>query len=163
MSKVFLICGKICSGKSTYAEQLRVKNKAAILLSVDEIMLSIFGKYVGERHDEYCENVQKYLFNKSLELSEIGVNVIFDWGFWQKNEREFAKEFYKSRDIECELHYLDIIDELWKKRIEKRNNAVLTGDANTYYIDEGLARKFAAMFEPPSAHEIDFLIKGDEQ
>lgn len=98
-----------------------------------------------------------------MELSEISVNVILDWGFWQKNEREFAKEFYKSRDVEYELHYLDIIDELWKKRMEKRNNAVLAGDANTYYIDEGLARKFAAMFEPPSAHEIDFLIKGDEQ
>lgn len=51
MAKVFLICGKICSGKSTYAEQLRVKNKTAILLSVDEIMLSIFGQYIGERHD----------------------------------------------------------------------------------------------------------------
>ena len=37
MSKVILICGKICSGKSTYAEWLRVQNNA-VLLSIDEIM-----------------------------------------------------------------------------------------------------------------------------
>ncbi len=36
MAKIFLICGKICSGKSTYAEQMRIQNHAA-LLSVDEI------------------------------------------------------------------------------------------------------------------------------
>ena len=39
MAKVILICGKICSGKSTYAEQLRIKERAAVL-SVDEIMLA---------------------------------------------------------------------------------------------------------------------------
>lgn len=36
MAKIFLICGKICSGKSTYAERIRMKNHA-VLLSVDEI------------------------------------------------------------------------------------------------------------------------------
>lgn len=36
MAKVILICGKICSGKSTYAEQMHVQNHAA-LLSVNEI------------------------------------------------------------------------------------------------------------------------------
>ncbi|MEF2918531.1 MAG: hypothetical protein U0O12_07955 [Eubacterium sp.] len=35
MAKIFLICGKICSGKSTYAEQMRIK-KYVVLLSVDE-------------------------------------------------------------------------------------------------------------------------------
>lgn len=42
MAKVILICGKICSGKSTYAEQLRVQNNA-VVLSTDEITLALFG------------------------------------------------------------------------------------------------------------------------
>lgn len=41
-AKVILICGKRCSGKSTYAERLRDKNNA-VILSVDEIMLGVFG------------------------------------------------------------------------------------------------------------------------
>ena len=40
MAKVLLICGKICCGKSTYAKKLKEENNA-VILSVDEIMLSI--------------------------------------------------------------------------------------------------------------------------
>lgn len=160
MANVILICGKICSGKSTYAERLRTENNAAVL-SVDEIMLGIFGQYVGEKHDEYCENLQKYLFNKSLELIEVGVNVILDWGFWQKDEREFAKEFYKSRNIDCEFHYIDVSDEVWKQRIEKRNSSISDVDLNAYFVDDNLARKFGAIFECPGEDEIDVRVKSD--
>jgi uridine kinase len=34
MAKVILICGKICSGKTTYAKRLLCENKA-VLLSTD--------------------------------------------------------------------------------------------------------------------------------
>lgn len=154
MAKTILICGKICSGKSAYAERLRTVNNA-VLLSVDEIMLGIFGQYVGEKHDEYCENVQKYLFKKSLELIETGTSVILDWGFWQKEERKAAKDFYRSRGIECEIHYIDITEKLWKERIAKRNSLILSGAANAYFVDENLAKKFGECFEPPSNDEID--------
>lgn len=49
MAKVIMVCGKICSGKSTYAECLRKKNNA-VLLSIDEIMLAMFGQHVGEMY-----------------------------------------------------------------------------------------------------------------
>ena len=44
MAKVILICGKICSGKSTYAQQLRRENRA-VVLSIDEVMLAFFGQH----------------------------------------------------------------------------------------------------------------------
>ena len=70
MAKVILICGKICSGKSTYAEQMRVQNHAA-LLSVDEITLALFGQHCGDKHDDYVERTQNYLLDKSLETSRL--------------------------------------------------------------------------------------------
>ena len=154
MAKVYLICGKICSGKSTYAEQLRVQNNA-VLLSTDEITLALFGQHCGDKHDDYVERTQNYLFNKSLELIEVGINVILDWGFWLKEERDYAREFYNSRNIECEFHYVDISDETWKARLKKRNCEVLTEETSAYYIDNNLAEKFASIFEEPSADEID--------
>ena len=158
MAKAILICGKICCGKSTYAEKLRKRYNAA-LLSVDEIMLSIFGQYVGEIHDEYCENLQNYFFDKSLELIEAGINVILDWGFWQKDEREYAKRFYKKQNIECEIHYIDVSDRVWEERIKKRNETTCHREKTDYYVDENLAKKFNAMFEPPAQDEIDICIK----
>ena len=52
----------------------------------------------------------KITFDQSLELIEAGINVILDWGFWQKDEREYAKRFYKKQNIECEIHYIDVSD-----------------------------------------------------
>ena len=159
MPKVYLICGKICSGKSTYAEQLRVKNNA-VLLSTDEITLALFGQHCGDKHDDYVERTQNYLFNKSLALIEVGVNVILDWGFWLKEERDYAREFYNSRNIECEFHYIDISDETWKVRLKKRNNAIIDGETTAYYIDVNLAEKFGVMFEEPNEDEIDVITRG---
>lgn len=156
-AKVILICGKICSGKSTYAGQIRVCNHA-VLLSADEITLALFGQSCGEQHDEYVEKTQNYLFNKSLELIEAGINVILDWGFWMKEEREYARNFYSSRSIEYEFHYIDISDETWRARLRKRNSAIAAGETNAYYIDENVAAKFGALFEEPGRDEIDVWI-----
>ncbi len=153
-----MTCGKICSGKSTYAKQIYIENHA-VILSVDEIMLSIFGQHSGEKHDEYVEKIEKFLFTKSVEIVKVGVNVILDWGFWTKNERIFAKEFYTSKGIECEFHYIDISDEVWKSRLITRNKAVLSNEISAYFIDDNLAKKFNSIFEKPSKDEIDLWIK----
>lgn len=158
MAKVILVCGKICSGKSTYAEQVRVENHAA-LLSVDEITLALFGQHCGDKHDDYVERTQNYLFGKSLELLGAGINVVLDWGFWKKEERDYAREFYRSRNIACELHYIDIGDGTWKERLLKRNSAVLSGETSAYYVDENLAAKFGALFEAPGRDEIDLWVE----
>lgn len=158
MAKVILICGKICSGKSTYAKQLRIDNKA-VLLSIDEIMLAMFGLYVGDKHDEYVDKTEKYLFNKSLEIIETGIDVIFDLGLWTKDERKYAKEFYSSRGIEHEIHYISISDATWKERLGKRNRAVLEGEIMAYPVDDNLAAKFGAIFEMPDRDEIDVWIE----
>ena len=153
-AKVILICGKICSGKSFYAEKLRREHNA-VILSVDEITLAIFGQHIGEKHEEVCERTQKYLFEKSLEIVDIGTDVILDWGFWQREDRDFARDFYKSRGVPCEFHYVDISDEAWKKNLAERNEAVSAGKTSAYFVDENLAEKFGRIFESPDRTEID--------
>ncbi len=162
MAKVIMVCGKICSGKSTYAERLRRENNA-VLLSIDEIMLAMFGQYVGEMHDEYVAQTEKYLYGKSLEIVGSGINIVLDWGVWTKAERAEAREFYKSRGIDYELHYIDVSDEVWRERINKRNSAISNGRLDAYYIDENLAAKFGAIFEPPDDEEIDVRISVKEE
>ncbi len=158
MTKVFLICGKICSGKTVYAEQLRIKHKA-ILLSVDEIMLSIFGLYTGSLHDEYTKSIKEMLLKKTLEIIEVHVSVILDWGFWTKKEREYVRNYFKDHHIEYEFYYIDIPNEEWKKRIEQRNYLVQTKEIQAYFVDENLLNKTNRLFEIPDQNEIDLWIK----
>ncbi|MBR1392763.1 MAG: ATP-binding protein [Ruminococcus sp.] len=157
MAKIYMMCGRICSGKSTYAERLRREHRA-VTLSVDEITLALFDGDAGDKHDEYVERAESYLYAKSLEIVECGINVVLDWGFWTKAERDYAREFYGSRGIDHEFFYIDITDTEWKKRIAKRNAAVTEGSISAYFVDEGLAEKFRRMFEPPSPdEEITFI------
>lgn len=158
MPKVILLCGKICCGKSTYAEKLRGEENA-VLLSTDEIMLAVFEQCVGEKHDYYVERIQTYLLEKSLEVLESGVNVILDWGFWTREKRALAKDFYRLRNVPCELHLIDVDHSEWLRRVEKRNKLVSAGEVDAYFVDENLAKKFVSLFEPPDESEIDVTIK----
>lgn len=158
MAKVILICGKICSGKTTYAHVLR-QRCGGVVLSVDEIMLAMFGQHCGDRHDEYAANTQRYLLAKSAELIETGIDVILDWGFWTKSGREAVRAFFRERNIPFEFHAIDIPDETWRARLEKRNAAVLLDPTTAYYVDEALAARFESRFEMPDDGEIDVWVR----
>lgn len=158
MARVFMMCGKLCSGKSTHAEALRKEYKG-VILSIDEITLALFGQDAGENHDDYVKRAQKYLYKKSLDIIEMDIDVILDWGFGSKEEREFARKFYDSRNIPFEFHYIDIDDEEWSIRIEKRNKDVLAGKSNAYYVVDELIAKWNSSFEKPDRNEIDIWIQ----
>lgn len=158
MAKVYILCGKICSGKSTYSQQLR-KDKKAVILSVDDITLTLLGQNGGDTLDVFVEKLEHYFFQKSVEIVETGINVVLDWGFWTKTERDFEKQFYGSRGIEYEFHYISINDEEWYRRLEKRNKDVLEKKSDAYYVDEGLAEKFKSIFEIPGKDEIDVWVE----
>ena len=158
MSKVILICGKICSGKTTYAVRL-CHDSRAVLLSVDEIMLAVFGQHAGDHHDEYARRIQQFLLEKSVGIIRNGIDVLLDWGFWTKQGRIAAKSYFRSRGIDCELHYIDISNEEWISRLNRRNADVAAGAVSAYYVDDNLASKFQSRFEPPTMDEIDVTIQ----
>lgn len=61
MAKVILVCGKICSGKTTYSKSL-LKEYSTVLLSVDEITITLFGPNGGKEHDLMVEKTKRYLY-----------------------------------------------------------------------------------------------------
>ncbi len=154
MPKVMLICGKICSGKTTFSKELRRLN-GAVLLSSDELMSALFHPNENLYHDELIKSVQKYLANKSVELVKSGTNVVLDWGFWTKNDRKAITDFFHQNKIETEWYYLNIPKDRWNENILKRNNDVQGGKTTDYYVDEGLLNKVNSIFEPPTENEMD--------
>jgi len=154
LAKVILICGKICSGKTTYAKNIMDKTNA-VILSVDEITLALFGQHLGEKHDEITEKTEKYLLKKAVEIISIGVNVIFDWGFWTHKKREFITDYFKGLNINIEWHYVDVDKETWYKNVQKRNKDIENNIEDAYFIDDNLAEKFWNIFEEPKKEEIN--------
>ena len=157
MPKVLIMCGKICSGKSTYAEKLKLENKA-VILSVDELTLALFENQAGEKLDFYVEKLKEYFLKKLLDIVEAGADVILDWGFWTKKERDYAREFYDSRNISYQFYYMNVGIDEWKKRILKRNQEIKREQLEAYPIDKGLLSKVEKMFEEPDRKELKDMI-----
>ncbi len=159
MAKIIAICGKICSGKTYYANKIK-NGENAVILSCDELTKALFDNDLGEKHDEMTMRIRSYLQNKSVELVAAGCNVILDWGFWTRESREQLSEFCSAHNILCEWHYIDVSDEVWQRSIEERNRRVLDGNGGSdYYLDEGLMNKLLSKWETPEKSEIDVRVE----
>lgn len=156
MAKIYLICGKICSGKTYYSKEL-ASEKNALILSCDELS-RIIDRNVSvdsDKYDAIAKELQSYLFRRAAEISKYGVNVILDWGFWTEKDRTAASGFFSENGCETEWHYLDISEEQLRKNIEKRNASLSDSD---YYVDEGLLEKCLSRFEVPAKNSVDVWV-----
>lgn len=155
MSKAILICGKICSGKSYYARNLKQKENA-VILSTDEVTYDLINNEQGEFYDIFASRVNNYLKKKAVEIVKCGSNVILDWGFWTEEERKEISKYFESNNINYEWHYIDINDDTWHKNINERNERVRAGKGGSdFYVDEGLLKKVSSRFEKPAKEEIN--------
>ncbi|MBE5773529.1 MAG: ATP-binding protein [Clostridiales bacterium] len=149
---VHLVCGKICSGKSTFARCL-AREKNAVILSCDDLSLSLFSEGLGENHDGMMRRVQAYLHERAVDIARTGTEVILEWGFWTRIDRKNAEEYYAARNISVVWHYMDISGEALRAAIEKRNARVLSGEEKSYFVDAGLFEKMDSAFETPDEKE----------
>ena len=149
MAKVTALCGKICAGKSTLAGKLR-DELPAVILNSDELTLAI-----PFEHDVLYPIIKDYLMRKAVEIVRAGANVVLDFGFWSRADREDAKVFFANAKVELEWRYVSVTDEAWRRNIASRNEKVLRGETSAYFVDEGLAAKCLDLFEEPLPDELN--------
>ena len=150
--KSILLIGKICVGKSTYARSL-----GGMLISCDQLMLSMFPDGCGDQHDLLAERARKYLLSLARQCAEAGVTPVVDFGFWTPAMRQEAIDALEG--FELDWRYLDVPEDEWKRRIAKRNAAIQAGqaDPSDYFVDDGLLEKVNNLFIPPTEEELPGL------
>ena len=161
MSKVILLCGKIASGKTTYAEALR-RESGAVILSCDELMLTLFDQCLGEKHDETVARCSRYLNRLALQIIASGLDVILDFGYWSRAERETVRAFFASRGVSVCLHYVCCEEGLRMKRLHERNQALAHAEERVYLIGDELRERLDQKFEEPSEEEVAQLVNTDK-
>ena len=155
MPKVIALCGKICSGKTFYANKIK-EGQNAVILSTDEATFYLMDNEQGERYDDFAKRVNEYLMKKAIDIVRAGANVILDWGFWSKKERINLTNYNKKYNIPVEWHYVDVTQEKWQDLIKKRNELIVSGQEEySFYFDDGLKKKLLDSFNEPSKEEMD--------
>lgn len=159
MGKVILICGKIGSGKTTYANKL-AKQINAVNISQDELMLNLFGAglYYSEpkKYEEYCSKVEDYVKRKAGEAAKAGAIVICENGFWSRSERDELRKRYSDMEVKCELHYIDTSEKQRLQNIKCRNEEIQQGKSHFYLTNDNDIYHF---FETPDDCEVDVRVK----
>jgi predicted kinase len=162
MGKVILICGKIGSGKTTYAYKL-AKQLNAVIITQDELMYGLFGTELyysdQEQYYKYATWVEEYVKRKAGEIANAGAIVICENGFWPRAERDELRKYYTDIGVSCEFHYMDISEEQRLKNIKKRNDAILRKECNETFMQE---KDIYHFFEIPSDDEIAVKVRAVE-
>jgi predicted kinase len=108
MATLHLMVGLPCSGKTTLAKQLE-QQYSALRLTPDEWHTALFGYDVEEEsHDTRHSLIEARLWEIAGRALALDVNVILDFGFWAKVEREDYRARAKQLGAGSEIHFLDV-------------------------------------------------------
>ena len=142
-----LICGLPGSGKSTLAQKLELEIRA-LRFSPDDWLVKIVGNGNDEVARTAVESIQWDLAQKALTF---GLDIILEFGFWSRSERETYREVAEKLGARTKIHYLNVPTTELKKRIEKRNANIST---NGFFVDPNLIDEWAKSFEAPTDEEL---------
>ena len=119
---VYLICGFIGAGKTTFAKKLEERT-GAVRITKDEWSIRLIGN--DPTFDGYAEWDAKIIgLSRDLAfyLAGKGINVIMDEGFWGKEERDDLKRQIGTIGAEVVMYYVDTPIETIRDRVTKENS-----------------------------------------
>lgn len=163
MPKVIILCGKIACGKTYYGNYLREKF-GGVILSVDELMLELSDHCLGDKHDSIANRCEQYFYKLAKSMILQGINVIIDFGYWKRSERQAARSFFQEQNILMEFHYVVIDEQKRLNQLNERNERLIKESSSNkdrvYIISEELRTRLDSKFETPTEDEIDVIWSG---
>ena len=151
MATLFLICGLPGSGKTTLAKQIE-RDHHALRLTPDEWIVRLFGSDLTPPTLDWCrdpvEAIQWEVAERALIL---GIDVILDFGFWSRSEREEFRARARGVGARSEVHFLDVSREVLSARLAARNANL---PPYTFRITEAQLDLWWSLFEPPTPDEL---------
>jgi predicted kinase len=152
VATLHLMVGLPCSGKTTLARKLEVE-RSALRLTPDEWQVPLFGQDANTpEHNARHGVIEAMLWNLASRALALGTNVILDFGFWAREEREDFRLRAKRLGASSEVHFLDVPEAELMRRLAARNAQV---SQKAFQISEEMMRPWLALFQPPTPDELE--------
>lgn len=154
---VYLICGFIGAGKTTFAKML-AERTGAVRITKDEWSIRLIGNdptidgYEAWDH-KICELSREVAF----QLAEKGIDVIIDEGFWEKEQREEMRRRISTLGARVTMYYVETPIETIRARVVGRNNN-LTKDS--FKISREMLDNYLMYWQPPGEDE-DYILASE--
>lgn len=151
MATLYLMVGLPCAGKTSRAKELEDK-LGALRLTPDEWHVGLFGHDIDDpEHDKRHGIIEERLWEIAIRALSLGTNVILDFGFWSKEEREFFRSQAKKIGARSEIIFMDVGTEELMKRVRIRNENLTD---SIHYIPEDMMISWIELFQKPDSDEL---------
>jgi predicted kinase len=149
--KLFFFCGKMAAGKSTLAKEI-TQREGAILIVQDALLSQLFPDEVVDVPSfvKYSGRLKDALSAHISALLSSGIVVVLDFPGNTRNQRAWFRGLFENANVEHELHYVDVADELCKRQLRIRSQDLPEGSAFTSDAEFDAITQY---FQPPTADE----------
>lgn len=151
---VYLLCGFIGAGKTTFARALEART-GAVRITKDEWLVRLIG------HDptiagyaDWDHKVVGLSRDFAFELVAKGIDVILDEGFWAKEERAAMRRRVEEIGAEPVLVYLDTSIATIRERVAQRS---ADPPQDSFRIGDALLDHYLPYWQPPEEDE-DYVL-----
>jgi predicted kinase len=156
---IHLLCGRIGSGKTTFAKKLE-REIAAVRFTHDEWVASLYGHTPPEEdYGDIFVRVENLIWDVALSVVSAGTEVILDFGFWSRESRDVARNRACAADAIARLYYISCPRRIARSRtLDRSKNPPL----DSLWIDRAAYEKLDALFEPLRNDEEYITIQGGD-
>ena len=149
MATAHLLFGYLGAGKTSFAKRLEARH-GAVRFTPDEWMARLFGDDPPEESfADKAEAIAELLEPLWTRCLSLGLDVVLDYGFWRRNERDDVRGIVERLGARALLYRLECPDDEARRRIEARNQA----DERSLYIAPATYEALRGRFEPLGADE----------
>jgi predicted kinase len=139
------------SGKTTLARKLE-RECSALRLTPDEWHVRLFGQDAEEpEHNARHSLIEALLWNIARRALELDTNVILDFGFWAREEREDYRLRAKQLGAGSEVHFLNVSKDELLSRLEERN---INSSEESFFISAEMMKPWIEFFQKPTPDEL---------
>lgn len=161
----YLICGKVGSGKTTYATRLAAEAQAPVY-SIDAWMATLYGAdipssgksgpidfaWYAERVDR-CEALIWQLCRQQIAQHR---SVVLDLGFLRGARRKKFVEWATAAGAEPQVHLLEVDIAVRRERVAQRNRQ--RAETFSFAVTDEMFDFAETLFEPLDAAETHLLV-----
>ncbi len=146
-ARLHLMVGLPGSGKTTLALEL-ARDLPALRLSADDLQLALFGDDMAHPdHNTRHDAIEAALWPLALQALRAGADVILDFGFWSRAERDHLRALAAAQGFASLLHVPPDPGPAERLRRTARRPLGFT-------LTQADLAAYAALYEPPAEDEM---------
>ncbi len=147
---LYLLCGKIASGKSTLARRI-AERPSTLLITMDHWMSILFPmeNRTIEDFTRLSARLRAAMGPHVADILRQDISVVLDFPANTVTWRSWMRSLISEAHVAHELHVLDFPDAICKERLRQRN----AGGEHPYQVTEETFDLFTSYFVPPGLDE----------